>query len=233
MDTLQDILSDVRVFLYSGIQHLPLSLAGTFLLLGMFTANYAMLFFLVGFLLATPLVHLLLDLLLKLVVPGSLQTKTGDVCQIIVPFASSPSDSYHVMSQWTAMISFFVGYMIRNGVKLLTRAPEPTGSIEVTEDQVKEMDRKASYRRTQALVALLSLVLLAVILFIMRFRTGCEGYVGFPLALVGFGTAGYFWYDLLSMIGQDRLSDLFGVANRLLAPGAIANGPVVCLPVAV
>jgi hypothetical protein len=233
MDTLQDVLSDVRVFLYSGIQHLPLSLAGTFLLLGMFTANYAMLFFLVGFLLATPLAHLLLDLLLKLVLPDSFQTKTGDVCQIVVPFASSSSDSYHVMSQWTAMVSFFVGYMIRNGVKLLTREPEPTGSIEVTEDQVKEMDRKASYRRTQALVALLSLVLLAVILFIMRFRTGCEGYVGFPLALVGFGTAGYFWYDALSAIGQDRLSDLFGVANRLLAPGAIANGPVVCLPVAV
>lgn len=233
MDTLQDVLSDIRVFLYSGIQNLPLSLAGTFLLLGMFTANYAMLFFLVGFLLATPIVHLFLDLLLKLVVPASLQTKTGDVCQIVVPFASSSSDSYHFMSQWTAMISFFIGYMIRNAAKLLTREPEATGAIEVTETMVKERDRKASYRRTQALVALLSLVILASALFIMRLRTGCEGYVGFALALVGFGSAGYFWYDALSGIGQDRLSDLFGVANRLLAPGAIANGPVVCLPVAV
>ena len=132
METLQDVLSDIRVFLYSGIQNLPLSLAGTFLLLGMFTANYAMLFFLVGFLLATPIVHLFLDLLLKLVVPASLQTKTGDVCQIVVPFASSSSDSYHFMSQWTAMISFFIGYMIRNAAKLLTREPEATGAIEVT-----------------------------------------------------------------------------------------------------
>lgn len=230
MDTLQGIFSDIRVFLYSGIQHLPLSLAGTFLLLGLFTANYAMLFFLVGYLLLVPLVHLGLDKLL-LFLP-SLQTKTSDVCRIIVPFLNSPSESYHVMSQWTAMIAFFIGYMLRNAVKLLTREPEPTGAIEVTEDQVKEMDRKASYRRTQALVALLSLVILASALFIMRFRTGCEGYVGFALALLLFGLGGYFWYDLLSVIGQDRLSDLFGVANRLLPPGAIANGPVVCLPTA-
>jgi hypothetical protein len=233
METLQAVLSDIRVFLYSGIQNLPLSLAGTFLLLGMFTANYAMLFFLVGFLLVTPIAHLLLDLLLKLVLPDSLHTKTGDICQIVVPFGSSSSDSYHVMSQWTAMISFFIGYMIRNAAKLLTREPESTGAIEVTEDMVKERDRKASYRRTQALVALLSLVILASAVFIMRFRSGCEGYVGFALALVGFGGAGYFWYDALSAVGQDRLSDLFGVANRLLAPGAIANGPVVCLPVSV
>lgn len=231
MDTLQAVFSDIRVFLYSGIQNLPLSLAGTFLLLGMFTGNYAMFFFLVGFLLATPVAHLLLDLLLQRVLPASLLNKTGDVCQIVVPFMSSSSDSYHFMSQWTAMISFFVGYMIRNAVKLLTRVPEPTGAIEVTEDHVKEMDRKASYRRTQALVSIISLVIVASALFIMRYRTGCEGMLGFALALGAFGTAGYFWYDGLSSIGQDRLSDLFGVANRLLAPGAIANGPVVCLPV--
>lgn len=129
------------------------------------------------------------------------------------------------------MISFFVGYMIRNSVKLLTREPEPTGSIEVTEKEVKDLERKASYRRTQAIVSILSLVIVASAIFMIRFRTGCEGTFGFLLALIGFGSAGYFWYDALSSIGQDRLSDLFGVANRLLSPDAIANAPVVCLPV--
>lgn len=229
METLQAVFSDIRVFLYSGIQNLPLSLAGTFLLLGLFTANYAMLFFLVGFLLATPIVHFFLDLLLRSILP-SLHTKTSDVCRIIVPFLNSSSDSYHVMSQWTAMISFFIGYMIHNAVKLMTKKLEPTGAIEVTEDLVKEMARKTSYRKTQALVSVLSLVIVASVLFIMRYRTGCEGMVGFGMAILGFGTAGYFWYDALSAVGQDRLSDLFGVANRLLPPGAIANGPVVCLP---
>jgi hypothetical protein len=234
MDTLQAILSDIRIFLYSGIQNLPLSLAGTMLLLGLFTANYSMLFFLVGFLLGVPFINLLWDTLLQLILPESLRVKTGDVCTVLIPFLSSSNSSangYHISSQWTAMVSFFFGYMIRNAVKLLTRSPEPTGSIEVTERQVKELDRKTSYRKVQAIVSALSIVIAASIIFIVRFNTGCESIVGFILGLVGFGTMGYFWYDALSSIGQDRLSDLFGIANRLLPPSAIANGPVVCLPV--
>ena len=241
MDTLQAILSDIRVFLYSGAQNLPLSLAGTMLLLGLFTANYAMLFFLFGFLVVVPFTNMGWDALLmwgnaflesKLSV--SLRVKTGDVCTVIIPFLSSataPSDAYHISSQWTAMVSFFFGYMIRNAVKLLVREPEPTGSVEVTAEQVKEQDRKASYRKIQAVVSAVSMVIVASALFIMRFNTGCESMVGFILGLVGFGAMGYFWYDALSSIGQDRLSDLFGIANRLLPPGAIVNGPVVCLPV--
>jgi len=42
--------------------------------------------------------------------------------------------------------------------------------------------------------------------------------------------SGYYWYSMLSGIGQDRLSDLFGIANRLLPPSAITNGPVACIP---
>lgn len=79
-------------------------------------------------------------------------------------------------------------------------------------------------------MSLLSLVVVSIAIFILRYRTGCESMVGFIVALLGYGTAGYFWYYALSSVGQDRLSDLFGVANRLLAPGAIASGPVVCMP---
>lgn len=233
MDTLKGVLSDIRVFLYSGIQNLPLSLAGTMLLLGLFTANYAMLFSLVGLLLVVPFTNYLLDMALQLILPESLRVRTGDVCSVVIPFlsTSSPSDAYHITSQWTAMVSFFFGYMIRNAMKLLTREPEPTGAIEVTEKQVKEMDRKTSYRKIQAIVSGLSIVVTMMIFFIIRWNTGCEGIVGFFVALIGFGAVGYFWYEALSSIGQDRLSDLFGIANRLLPSGAIANGPVVCLPV--
>lgn len=231
MDTLKAVLSDIRVFLYSGIQNLPLSLAGTMLLLGLFTANYAMLFALVGLLLVVPVFNYALDMALLLLFP-SIGVRTGDVCSVVIPFFSNTSsDMRHVTSQWMAMVSFFFGYMIRNAIKLLTREPEPTGSIEVTEQQVKEMDRKASYRKVQAIVSALSIVVVAIVFLLIRWNTGCEGIVGFLVALLGFGTMGYVWYDLLSSIGQDRLSDLFGIANRLLSPGAIGNGPVVCLPV--
>lgn len=236
MDTLKGILSDIRVFLYSGIQNLPLSMAGTMLLLGLFTANYAMLFALVGLLLVTPFTNHFLNMFLLLLaeyVP-SLGVRTGDVCSVVIPFFANAtsSEEQHVTSQWMAMVSFFFGYMIRNAIKLLTREPEPTGAIEVTEDQVKEMDRKASYRRVQAIVSALSIVIVAIVFFFIRWNTGCEGIIGFFIALLGFGVSGYFWYDFLSYAGQDRLSDLFGIANRLLPPSAIGNGPVVCLPVA-
>jgi hypothetical protein len=63
-----------------------------------------------------------------------------------------------------------------------------------------------------------------------RYKTGCENGFGMAITTVAFGFGGYYWYDLLSQIGQDRLADLFGIANRLLAPGAIRNGPVACIP---
>lgn len=237
MDTLQAIISDIRVFLYSGIASLPLSLGGTMLLLGLFTANYAMLFFLAGFLVVVPFVNGAINLLADFA-PDWLRTKTSDVCSVIIPFSSSftsssssATPSYHIISQWMAMVTFFIFYFIRNAISLMAREPEPTGAIEVTEAQVNELERKASYRKTQALVSLLSIILVASVLYIHRINTGCENWVGLIVGFLLYGGAGYFWYDALHAISQDRLADLFGIANRLLSPGAIANGPVVCLPV--
>ncbi len=231
MDSLHAVISDIRVFLYSGLQNLPLSLAGTMFILGLFTANYAMLFFLVGFLVLVPFVNLFFDGLLQMILPESLLSKTTDVCGVLIPFLSNSSNSYHIVSQWIAMISFFIGYMIHNSVKLLTKEPEQTTSLEVTEKQVKEIEQKASYRRTQAIVSLFTIVVASIFIFISRYQTGCENMVGYLLGILGYGSAGYFWYLGLSAIGQDRLSDLFGVANRLLPPSAISNRPVACLPI--
>lgn len=233
MDSIQGVLSDIRVFLYSGVQTLPLTLAGTMLLLGLFTANYAMLFFLGGFLVAVPLVNYVLNSVLTALLPDApyLKARTGDVCTLVIPFGASSNESHtHVISQWMAMVSFFFGYFFRNSVKLMMREAEPTGAVEVSEKDVKELESKTSYRKTQALISLLSTIVIAVIIFILRYRTGCESVVGFFLALVGYGIAGHFWYNALSAVGQDRLSDLFGIANRLLAPGAIVSGPVACIP---
>jgi hypothetical protein len=231
MDSLQAVISDIRIFLYSGLQNLPLSLAGTLFILGLFTANYAMLFFLTGFLVAVPFVNLFLDGLLVSFLPDSLQSKTMDVCSVLIPFLSNSKESYHFISQWIAMVSFFIGYMIHNAVKLLLRNPEPGTSVEITEKQVKEIGQKASYRKTQAIVSLASIVAVSIFILLSRYRTGCENWLGYIIGVVGYGSAGYFWYLALSAIGQDRLSDLFGVANRLLPPSAISNRPVACLPV--
>jgi len=41
------------------------------------------------------------------------------------------------------------------------------------------------------------------------------------------------WYKLLSIRGDDRLADLFGIANRLLGINATKNEPMACVPVGV
>jgi hypothetical protein len=51
------------------------------------------------------------------------------------------------------------------------------------------------------------------------------------LTTIGFIFMGHGWYKALSKVGQDRLSDLFGIANRLLPPSAINNAPIACVPV--
>ena len=54
MDSLKDILSDIKLLFTNGLRLFPLSIASTMLFIGLFTANYAMLFFLVGFLILSP-----------------------------------------------------------------------------------------------------------------------------------------------------------------------------------
>ena len=89
-----------------------------------------------------------------------------------------------------------------------------------------------------------AIVILACAALYFRLNMKCEVFANFPgftgggivMILVfiatscGFGAMGYFWYKLLSLVGEDRLSDLFGIANRLMPPGAYGSGPMVCLP---
>ena len=61
MDSLKTIIEDINVFIIGGIRSMPHTISGTMLLLGLFTANYAMLFFLLGFLVLTPIAQSILN----------------------------------------------------------------------------------------------------------------------------------------------------------------------------
>jgi hypothetical protein len=89
MESLKGIISDIRVFLYGGVLTLPLTIAGTLSILGLFTANYAVLFFLVGFLILTPLAASILNFAGGALFTGKsfnpFKAKTGgDVCKSCV-----------------------------------------------------------------------------------------------------------------------------------------------------
>jgi hypothetical protein len=242
MESLKGIVSDIRIFLYGGLLNLPLTIAGTFLILGLFTANYAMLFFLLGFLVLTPLLSFLINMAGSPIFSGwvnnPFSVKTGDICKIVVPYEtpknmnSTPIGSSEtvITSTWMAMISFFIGYILTNALVLYGReSPEVT--VKVESSSASDLNTKINNRKTQALVATASIIIFALIVFVARYYTGCESILGMIISAFVFGFSGNGWYKALSSVGQDRLSDLFGIANRLLTPGAIENGPIACVPI--
>jgi len=228
MDTLNDVVSDIRIFLYGGMTTLPLTIAGTMLLLGLFTANYAMMFFLLGYLLLSPLATIILNLLLP---PNTLFPDVPSRCQLTYhnQKAADSASGGPLTTTWMSMVSFFLGYMINNASQLLSRE-SPDESLLVTSDGAT-ISKKILNRKSQALMSLISIVVFSIVVIYFRYSTGCDSLLGIILTLVLSGTTGFVWYSILSLIGQNRLSDLFGIANRLLPPSAIQNQPIACMPV--
>lgn len=235
---LQDIISDIRVFLYGGVSTLPLTIAGTLSVLGLFTANYAILFFLLGYLILTPILASILNFGLSAVFDGKsfnpFKAKFGDVCKLVIPFSTLPvgtgGDETVISSPWVAMIAFFIGYIFTNGIELYNRTTQAT-TLTVTSTEASDLDNKVTSRKTQAIIAMISTLVFALIVLGFRYYSGCESTWGLILTTFAFVFAGHGWYKALSNIGEDRLSDLFGIANRLLPPSAINNAPIACLPV--
>ena len=238
---LRGIISDIRIFLYGGILTLPLTIAGTLSILGLFTANYAILFFLIGYLLLTPLVAFGLNTGLDAIFSGKsfnpFKAKFGDICKVVIPFSQLPigsgttSDATIISSTWVAMVAFFIGYIFTNGLELYNREA-PADTLTVTSTSASDLDKKVTNRRTQAIIAMISTIVFALIALGFRYYSGCESMLGIILTTFAFVWAGHGWYKALSAIGEDRLSDLFGIASRLLPPSAINNAPIACIPVA-
>jgi hypothetical protein len=238
MESLKDIVSDIRIFLYGGILTLPLTIAGTLSILGLFTANYAIMFFLLGFLVLAPLTSTIIDKVLTSLLEGKsfnpFKGKTSDVCKVIIPYSMLPvasgQDTSVISTNWTAMVAFFVGYIFTNGLELYNRETIDT-TINVTSSSASDLNTMVTNRKSQAIIAMISVIVFALIVFGFRFYTGCESTLGMILTTIGFIFMGHGWYKALSKVGQDRLSDLFGIANRLLPPSAINNAPIACVPV--
>jgi hypothetical protein len=264
LDTLKGMISDLHVFLYGGFRSLPLVMAGTLLVLGLFTANYAILFLLIGFLVLSPIGAAIINV----IVPFScnlvyyiykyiqlkytngdfkeidnmnwlevqhFHKKSTDICKLSIPYLSSTTPASKdmetiVSSPWMAMMSFFIGYVIHNAIQLYIVDTSPDMNV-VTNSSSADTNVKVNNRKTQAMSALISTAVIGIIILALRAYGGCEGFIGFILTSVVFGAGGYFWYTLLSDLGQDRLSDIFGIANRILPPSAIQNGPIACVPI--
>ena len=227
MDSLRGIVSDLHVFLYGGMRTLPITLAGTMIILGLFTANYAMMFFLIGFMIATPILGAILNAIVDAI---SLKfnidwfkTKTSDVCNIAIPYStiykpSKGEDVNTLCHPSYAMICFFLGYMLTNAVELYRR-PKDDGAD----------PNKVSNRTSHAVLSIASIIVFTFIVIGFRRYAGCEPKVGLVMGPLIFGALGYGWYKMLSNSSDGRLADLFGISNRILPASATADRPVACI----
>ena len=225
MDSLKGIISDLHVFLYGGMRTLPITLAGTMAIIGLFTANYAMMFLLAGFIIVAPLLALFINMLADLAYVNLgwnfLRTKASDICDVSIPFStmSNPSKSGDVSILCTSsfgMICFFFGYILTNAVELYTQKHEEGAD-----------PAKVSNRKTHAVLAIASIVIFSFIAIGFRMYTGCEPTIGF-LAAPLFGALGLGWYNMLSKQSGGRLADIFGISNRILPSSASTS--VACIP---
>jgi len=207
-DTLLALVDDFKVFFMTGIQTLPLSMAGTLLILGFGTANYPMLFFLVGMLLVAPLIPFLVNLF----VADDTWKVAG--CGVV------PGLDNYVISQWVVMVYFFLGYILNNAISLAQMQPTDAADTE-----------KATLRKSQCWMGVAVIVLCMVAFGVTRVW-GCEAWWRFGLTALLSAAGGWGWYALLNTSASGRLADLFGIANRLLSPSAFVNEPVGCVPIA-
>ena len=229
--SLLTIVSDIKIFLLNGIQSFPLTMAGTMLILGFITANYAMLFFLLGLLVIAPLIAFPFNYILSSYVPPS-----SDVCNLVMDFdmsiltgTSSPGTGTF-LPYWIVMTSFFLGYMFTNALDIFSMAP-------ASPDSDPAATQKTNLRQSQTVIGMAMIALILLVLMGFRFfYSGCDAngglsVTGAVLGLIGGSALGAGWYKTLSGTGQGRLADVFGIANRLMAPSSLKDNPVGCVPV--
>ena len=241
------IASDIRHFVLSGFQTLPLTLAGVLLVVGHFIGNYAMLFFLVGYLMLVPAVAFAINFASGMfgftspagvTFPGG--GKDSEVCNILPVNNTLKYDM--IISYWMAMISFFIGYIMTNAVAIYEMVPVDPEEIDPTGNSnpaaAAAISSGIALRKSNTINAMAVIIALTlVIIYIRVFYSGCDWgefslvTVLSVLASLGFGFLGYSWYKMLERVdGSSRLADLFGIANRMMIPPALVNAPYACLP---
>jgi magnesium-transporting ATPase (P-type) len=222
--TPDSVVVKIREFIVHGLRILPIVLASFAFILGVGQGNMAFFFLFIGLALVVPILNLVSNSIFSMVLgklPDALyKIKAPAVggCAVFGEFASAGD----VTSYWLAALVFFVSYMFINAYNLYNRPSAPNAP-----------ENKVEARKTQAAMAMAIIVLFAIGMVLYRFlATGCESPMGLPVALAVFIPAAYYWYDVLVSCSGDRLTDLFGAANRIMTEPSSAGAGAVCMPVA-
>jgi hypothetical protein len=221
MDSLRGVISDIRVFMNTGISRLPIIMAGTFLIVGLFSANYAMILFLVGFLIGAPATAFCINY----VIGDKFNVSSSDACKLFVPFSTPENDFTKTekvaISTSTAMTAFFLGYIGNNSITMALRNPEEGAD-----------ESKVSHRKVSSFITFSCIILFTLYVGWRKYSATCEEWYMLLFGGLLFGAMGYYWYNVLTRIdnGDGRLADITGIANSLLKQSSFdVNTPVACV----
>jgi hypothetical protein len=234
--TLFTMVSDIRYFMYAGFQNLPLSIAGIMIAIGCLTANYGMLFFSIGYLVLFPAILFAFNQ-----IPFLNQITDAAACDLIpsTDFGNeiARKGNSQGIGYWIPMTFFFIGYIMMNAYSMYA-LPVVLPEKDIRDPNVSDMDESGKpidvskglgNRTSNTGMAMVVITLLAILCIVVRNAT-CEGWLAILIGVLGGGFCGVGWYSFLKGVADHRVSDLFGMANRLLVPHALSNQPYACLP---
>ena len=198
---------------------LPLLLIGFIGFLAIGLGNMALFMLFIGHAVAVPTFTEIMHLATNS--PSNLTTY-NDIAQL-VPIKPTDGTSFVgpvnvVPSYWMAHISFFFGYILMNAVMIYVAEPSKTASPAAV----------ASRKSRAATLIATSVVLLVTFTILRMSLTGNETFLGVTVAVFGMGFTGVGWYKLAEVCGA-RNSDIFGIAQQMVAQESAASKPVTCV----
>jgi hypothetical protein len=234
--SLLTLIGDVKTFFVGGFLSMPMAITGTLLIVSLMTANYSMLFMAIGILLIVPIAWYILHLLAELAGstfnwPGGFAIAKADLSTLIPPYpvkATSEGLVYTGVGMWGAMMMFILGYLLTNAIDLYTY--ESKAPVLVSDSTRKMLEEGTSNRKSQAIVsiAIITIIILAIVGY--RLVKGLDPIFSGLVGMVTILFVGGGWYRVLASQTEGRLSDVFGIANRILKPMAMQDEPLACLP---
>ena len=208
-------IENTRQMISIAFMALPLMLIAFTLFVGFGLGNTGLILLLLGQTLFVPILVTLSNLIFGRL-PFS-QIMNADICNL-VPSAKQIGFISVVPSYWTAHVLFFGAYLISNAVALYNEIPQDTAP-----------ESKVRHRKDQALTsAIVSSIAITLLVLVRYFTTGCETLLGVAISALIMVPAGVGWYYFASICGV-RNSDVFGIAAKMLPPGATEPPPMMCV----
>jgi len=210
----------MKQYLLRGISLFPILIATVSFILFAGLGNTAFLFLFIGLGFLVPIIVYILNLAAGAALKNipSLWAVRGTDCMF-----RNGSDGMKSAfpSYWMSGTVFFLVYFLLNAYTLYTRPAAENAPEE-----------KVRLRKTQAAIAMAVVVIIGSALIGMRFfSSSCETPLG-GLIGVGVGCISIWWFKVLQACSADRLTDLFGIVNKIVPNSSTNRMKKICYPVA-